>query len=39
VRIAHLALQVQEIDGNRIRTLRLTVESPIEPESAAGAAK
>jgi len=38
VRIGQLALQVQEIDGNRIRTLRLTVESPTEvaPEAAGG---
>jgi len=39
VRIAHLALQVQEIDGNRIRTLRLTVESPVVAPEAAGGAK
>jgi CBS domain containing-hemolysin-like protein len=39
VRIAHLALQVQEIDGNRIRTLRLTVETPKEVAPAAGGAK
>jgi CBS domain containing-hemolysin-like protein len=37
VRIGHLALQVQEIDGNRIRTLRLTVETPKEVAPAAGA--
>jgi CBS domain containing-hemolysin-like protein len=36
VRIGHLSLQVQEIDGNRIRTLRLTVESPTEVAPAAG---
>jgi CBS domain containing-hemolysin-like protein len=39
VRIGHLAMQVQEIDGNRIRTLRLTVESPKEVAPAAGGAK
>jgi len=39
VRIGHLALQVQEIDGNRIRTLRLTVETPKEMAPAAGGAK
>jgi CBS domain containing-hemolysin-like protein len=38
VRIGHLALQVLEIDGNRIRTLRLTVETPavVAPEVAGG---
>jgi CBS domain containing-hemolysin-like protein len=39
VHIGHLALQVQEIDGNRIRTLRLTVETPKEVAPAAGGAK
>ena len=38
VHIGHLALQVQEIDGNRIRTLRLTVEVPKEVAPAAGGA-
>jgi CBS domain containing-hemolysin-like protein len=39
VRIGQMALQVMEIDGNRIRTLRLTVEAPKEVAPAAGGAK
>ena len=39
VRIGQLALQVQEIHGNRIHTLRLTVEAPTEVVPATGTGK
>ena len=39
VHIGHLALQVMEVDGNRIHTLRLTVDVPKEVAPAAGGAK
>ena len=37
VHIGHLALQVMEVDGNRIHSLRLTVDVPKEVAPAAGA--
>ena len=37
VHIGHLALQVMEVDGNRIHSLRLTVDMPNEVAPAAGA--